>query len=559
MTIPKNYRIGIVRQRLDFTEDTILLEGVTGLPETEKDHHWKVEKILAGLGFSQDDMQRHPQEFSGGFQVRLNLAKILVSEPDLLLLDEPTNYLDITSIRWVERFLVRWPHELMLITHDRGFMDKVVTHTVGIHRRKARKIAGDTNKYYSQIAQDEEIYEKTRLNDERRQKEIKQFITRFRAKARLANMVQSRVKTLEKLEKKDKLAQIETLDFSFRSEAFRGKHVLSVRNASFTYDPALPLIENFDLSVTAGDRICVVGKNGKGKTTLLKLLAGALDPQDGEIQYNPSVKKGFFEQTNIQTLDDRRTVEEEILYSHAGIDQQAARNICGAMMFSGNSALKKISVLSGGEKSRVLLGKILVTPLNLLLLDEPTNHLDLDSCDALLAAIDSFEGTVIMVTHNEMFLHALAERLVVFQDDGVTLFEGSYNQFLKKAGWSEERSDKKTLAKKVNIAEPMEKLTKKEARKKRSELVAERGRLLNPLKKKIRFAESEIEKQEERLNALNQEMMEASGTGNGGQIADISKKIHTCNDAIEKRFADLEALHEEKDKLDKKFGVLLEE
>ena len=356
---------------------------MTGLPETEKDHHWKVEKILAGLGFSQDDMQRHPQEFSGGFQVRLNLAKVLVSEPDLLLLDEPTNYLDITSIRWVERFLLRWPHELMLITHDRGFMDKVVTHTVGIHRHKARKIAGNTDKYYSQIAQDEEIYEKTRLNDERRQKEIKQFITRFRAKARLANLVQSRIKTLEKLEKKDKLGQIDTLDFSFRSEPFRGKHVLSVSNASFAYDAASPLIENFDLSVNAGDRICVVGKNGKGKTTLLKLLAGSLDPQDGEIQYNPSVKKGFFEQTNIQTLDERRTVEEEILYSHAGIDRQAARNICGAMMFEGNSALKKISVLSGGEKSRVLLGKILVTPLNLLLLDEPTNHLDMDSMRCL--------------------------------------------------------------------------------------------------------------------------------------------------------------------------------
>ncbi|MEN8243818.1 MAG: ATP-binding cassette domain-containing protein [Thermodesulfobacteriota bacterium] len=558
LTIPKNYRIGIVRQQLDFTEDTILLEGVTGLPETEKDHHWKVEKILAGLGFSQDDMQRHPQEFSGGFQVRLNLAKILVSEPDLLLLDEPTNYLDITSIRWVERFLVRWPHELMLITHDRGFMDKVVTHTVGIHRRKARKIVGDTNKYYSQIAQDEEIYEKTRLNDERRQKEIKQFITRFRAKARLANLVQSRIKTLEKLEKKDKLGQIDTLDFSFRSEKFRGKHVLSMRNASFSYNAGTPLIENFDLSVNAGDRICVVGKNGKGKTTLLKLLAGALDPQDGEIQYNPSVKKGFFEQTNIQTLDDRRTVEEEILYSHAGIDQQAARNICGAMMFSGNSALKKISVLSGGEKSRVLLGKILVTPLNLLLLDEPTNHLDMDSCDALLAAIDSFEGTVIMVTHNEMFLHALAERLVVFQDDGITLFEGSYNYFLNKKGWAEERTGKKIQAAKVKKAVPEEKLTKKEARKKRSELVAERGRALNPLKKKIRNAENDIEQQEERLEVLNQEMMEASEAGDGEQIAVISKKIHACNDGIEKRFTELEGLHEKKGKLEATYGELLE-
>ncbi|MBW1891258.1 MAG: ABC-F family ATP-binding cassette domain-containing protein [Deltaproteobacteria bacterium] len=557
LTIPKNYRMGIVRQRLDFTEDTILTEGMTGLPETEKDHHWKVEKILMGLGFSQGDMQRHPQEFSGGFQVRLNLAKVLVSEPDLLLLDEPTNYLDITSIRWIERFLVRWPHELMLITHDRGFMDKVVTHMVGIHRHKARKIAGDTHKYYSQVAQDEEVYEKTRLNDERRQKEIKQFITRFRAKARLANLVQSRIKTLEKLEKKDKLAQISTLDFAFRSERFRGKHVLSVRNAAFTYNPDVPLINNFDLSVNAGDRICVIGKNGKGKTTLLKLLAGALDPQTGEIQYNPSVKKGFFEQTNIQTLDDRRTVEEEILYSSEGIDQQTARNICGAMMFEGNSALKKISVLSGGEKSRVILGKILVTPLNLLLLDEPTNHLDMDSCDALLAAIDSFEGTVIMVTHNEMFLHALAERLVVFQDDGIALFEGGYSSFLNKHGWDEERTEKKPPAKTPERNESTEKLTKKEARKKRSELIVERGRLLKPLKQQIRRAEDEIEKRENRLKMLNEDMMAASSTNNGKQIAEISKQIHACNAVIEKQFTELETLHDKKGKLEEKYTAII--
>ncbi len=557
LTIPKNYRMGIVRQQLDFTEDTILAEGMTGLPETEKDHHWKVEKILMGLGFSQGDMQRHPQEFSGGFQVRLNLAKVLVSEPDLLLLDEPTNYLDITSIRWIERFLVRWPHELMLITHDRGFMDKVVTHMVGIHRHKARKIAGDTHKYYTQVAQDEEVYEKTRLNDERRQKEIKQFITRFRAKARLANLVQSRIKTLEKLEKKDKLAQISTLDFAFRSERFRGKHVLSVRNAAFTYNPDVPLINNFDLSVNAGDRICVIGKNGKGKTTLLKLLAGALDPQTGEIQYNPSVKKGFFEQTNIQTLDDRRTVEEEILYSSEGIDQQTARNICGAMMFEGNSALKKISVLSGGEKSRVILGKILVTPLNLLLLDEPTNHLDMDSCDALLAAIDSFEGTVIMVTHNEMFLHALAERLVVFQDDGIVLFEGGYSSFLNKHGWDEERTEKKPPAKTPERNESTEKLTKKEARKKRSELIVERGRLLKPLKQQIRRAEDEIEKRENRLEMLNEDMMAASSTNNGKQIAEISKQIHACNAVIEKQFAELETLHDKKGQLEEKYTAAL--
>jgi ATP-binding cassette subfamily F protein 3 len=433
--IPKNYRIDYVRQNLKFTADTALNEGIRALPEQEKDHHWKVEKILAGLGFSRQDFDRHPDDLSGGLQVRLNLVKALVAEPDLLLLDEPTNFLDITSIRWVEQFLSSWPHELMLITHDRSFMDKVVTHTMGIHRRNLRKIAGNTTKYYSQIAQDEEVYEKTRINDERRRKEIQQFITRFRAKARLANLVQSRVKTLKKMEKKDKLEELKLLDFSFRSSPFPGKSILTCSHLTFAYNEQKSLIKDFNVTIGTGERVCVVGKNGKGKTTLLKLLAGRLPPLSGQTIYHPSAITGFFEQTNVNSLVDTRTVEEEILYSHPDIDRQRARNICGAMMFSGDDALKKISVLSGGEKSRVMLGKLLATPVNLLLLDEPTNHLDMESCDALLAAIDFFEGTVIMVTHNEMFLHTLADKLIVFQNDEIDVFDGRYQQFLEKGGW----------------------------------------------------------------------------------------------------------------------------
>ncbi len=198
---PKNYRIGYVAQKLDFTEDSLLAESMTALPANEADHHWKAERILTGLGFSQEDLSRPPAEFSGGFQVRLNLAKALIAEPDLLLLDEPTNYLDIETIRWIERFLLNWPHELLLITHDRSFMDHLATHILGIHRKKVKKIEGGTDKYYSQIAQEEEIHEKTRRNSEKRQKEIEQFIGRFRAKARLAGLVQSRIKTLAKMEK----------------------------------------------------------------------------------------------------------------------------------------------------------------------------------------------------------------------------------------------------------------------------------------------------------------------------------------------------------------------
>ncbi|MCP4109461.1 MAG: ATP-binding cassette domain-containing protein [Desulfobacteraceae bacterium] len=545
LVIPKNYYIGYVRQHIEFTQDTVLKEGMRGLPEHEQDHHWKVEKILAGLGFSNTDMQRSPGEFSGGYQVRLNLAKVLISEPDLLLLDEPTNYLDITSIRWVKQFLLSWPHELMLITHDRSFMDKVVTHTIAIHRRKTRKIEGNTGKLYEQIAQEEEIHEKTRMNDERKEKEIQQFITRFRAKARLAGMVQSRVKTLEKMEKKGKLENLKNLDFSFQSKPFPGKYVMNTQNISFSYDSGPRLISDFNITVNSGDRICIIGKNGKGKTTLIKLLAGALKPRDGEIVYNPNVTKGFYEQTNVSTLVDTRTVVEEILFSDTHVDRQLAWNICGAMMFEGDVALKRIEVLSGGEKSRVMLGKLLVTPVNLLLLDEPTNHLDMESCDAMLAALDNFDGVVIMVTHNEMFLHALAQRLVVFKDDGIDIFEGTYQSFLEKGGWEDEipRARKNENTNEHPEKEELSlKLTKKELRRRRSEIIAERAKAVKPLEQSIARTEKDIEARENELDMLNKAMQEASEIQDGKKIAELSRSIHVCQADIDRLFDELEKL-----------------
>ncbi len=557
--IPKNYRIGMVRQRLSFTKDTILKEGMAELPASKRDHSWEIEKILAGLGFSAKDMGRHPGEFSGGFQVRLNLAKVIASEPDLLLLDEPTNYLDIASIRWIETFLVKWPHELMLITHDRGFMDKVVTHILGIHRQRIRKIKGNTENYYAQVAQDEEVYEKTRINDERKRKEVSHFITRFRAKARLANLVQSRIKTLEKMEKKERLEKISTLDFSFRYKPMRGKHVMRAERISFSYDPDMMLIRDLSITVNNGDRIGVIGKNGKGKTTLLKLLAAALEPGSGDIHYSPNLEIGFFEQTNTRLLDDTRTVEEEILYSRTDIDRQRARDICGAMMFEGDSALKKIAVLSGGERSRVLLGKILATPVNLLILDEPSNHLDMDSSDALLAALDSYEGTVIMVTHNEMFLHALADRLIVFQDDHVGVFEGGYQYFLEKEGWHDENIDRSISKATDERAMPADRLTKKEIRRRRSEIITERGKKIKPLDQKIVNAEKDIERYEEKIHELNDTLIDASQSNDGKVIAEISKEIHKYQVLIEERFTEFELLYKHRENIESQYNNSLKD
>ncbi|MEA2101444.1 MAG: ABC-F family ATP-binding cassette domain-containing protein [Thermodesulfobacteriota bacterium] len=535
--IPKHYRIGHLKQHLGFTKNTIIEECLESIPGDPLAQQWKAEKILSGLGFSQNDMDRTPGEFSGGYQVRLNLAKVLVSKPDLLLLDEPSNYLDITSIRWIESFLHAWPNELVLITHDRTFMDRVITHTLGIHRRKIRKITGATGKYYEQIARDEEIYEKTRINEERRRKETEIFIDRFRAKARLATLVQSRVKTLEKLEPIEHLEKIKDIGFSFQDSPFHGRIIIEARDLSFSYTKQHPLIHGFNLAIGPKDRICIMGKNGRGKTTLLRLLAGSLNPDQGEIVNHPSAMTGVFEQTNIARLHAERTIEEELLASSGKVDKQGARGILGALHFEGDAALKKIRVLSGGEKSRVMLAKLLVSPLNILLLDEPTNHLDMETCDVLLEAINRFDGALVMVTHNETFLHTLAERLIVFDQQKTEVFEGGYQRFLDKVGWEAME----------NTSESMNDRKKKgqdraETRRIRSKIISQRSGTIKPLEQRISQVEDEIDSHEKKIEACTSAMQEASLKGDGKQIAELSKSIHSSETTIEGLFDEMERL-----------------
>jgi ATP-binding cassette subfamily F protein 3 len=469
---PKGYRIGHLAQHLTFTEPSVLKEACLGLPEHERDEEYRGEIILNGLGFSEEDIHRSPSEFSGGFQIRINLAKLLLSEPNLLLLDEPTNYLDIISMRWLTEFLREWRGEMILISHDRLFMDSVTTHTMFIHRGSIRKVKGSTTKLYEQVAQDEQNYEKSRIAEEKKRKELEEFIARFRAQAAKAALVQSKIKMLEKLGQKEELDSIYELDFRFNPAAFPGKQMGDVRELSFSYPNGPKLIEDLSLNINKGDRIAVIGKNGRGKSTFLKLLASELQPESGSVTLSQNVKIGYFGQTNISRLDPKLTVEDEIYSVNQRMPRTQVRAICGTMMFSGDDALKKISVLSGGEKSRVLLGKILAEPTNLLLLDEPTNHLDMESIQALIESLKGYDGAVVIVTHSELILRELANRLVVFQFGKPYLFDYDYQYFLEKEGWGEETGmsssrvvstdeRKPALEKKVPDAKLAERLQKK--------------------------------------------------------------------------------------------------
>lgn len=536
IALPKNYTIGYLKQHLEFEEFTVLQEACLGLKEDEQDQVWKAEKILTGLGFSEDELYMSPEEFSGGFQVRLNLAKVLLGEPHLLLLDEPTNYLDIVSIRWLTKFLQRWPNELIIITHDRDFMNSITTHTMVIHRQKIKKMPGDTNKLFAQIALEEEVYELTRQKEQKQRDETMEFINRFRAQAARASLVQSRIKSLEKMGTKEELGRVMELGFKFNAMPFQAQNLIRVAGLTFGYTPERTLINDLSFEIGKKDRICVIGKNGKGKSTLLRLLAGELTPTSGEITNHPSCHMGYFGQTNIERLNPALTIEKELALVRPDVHYSEIRKTCGAMMFQGDLALKKISVLSGGEKSRVSLGKILLSPTNLLLLDEPTNHLDLESCDSMIAALDDFSGGVVIVTHSEMFLHHLANRLIVFNEDRVFVFEGTYQEFLDKHGWEDEpkkrKKEKGSGAKKQKLSS--------------SDFNKQRKILLN----KIAEVEAQIETDEALFEALNLQISESAGK-DGGAMKDLQLKSHLHQRAVEMGYKTLETLINELDLLDK--------
>ncbi|GBE40402.1 putative ABC transporter ATP-binding protein YheS [bacterium BMS3Bbin09] len=554
--IPNNYILGHLSQHIRFTENSVLQEACLSLPKTEDvmDETYKAETILMGLGFSIEDLSQDPMELSGGFQVRLNLAKVLVSDPNLLLLDEPTNYLDIVSMRWLGRFLRTWKKELIIITHDRVFMDSVTTHTMIIHRCGVRKEPGPTEKIYSRLLQEEEIYEQTRINDDKKRKEVEQFINRFRAKATKAKAVQSRIKALQKTDRLEKLAAAKDLEFTFNSAPFTGKQLMEVKDLSFGFDPETTLlIKDLSFYVGKNDRIAIIGKNGKGKTTLLSLLAGELSPTGGNLHLHRDLKLAYFGQTNIDRLNPEKTVEEEIMDVHPIHSRGKARAICGAMMFPGDQALKKVSVLSGGERSRVLLGKLLVSPTNMLLLDEPTNHLDMESTESLVEAIDEFSGALMIVTHSEMILHTLATRLIVFNDRKVTLFEGTYQDFLDRVGW---KSEAGPIQPKTNPA--ISGTDKKDLRRVRGELINEKSRTLGALQTKIDDIENEIMRLEKQTDRDNNDLLEASKRGDGEIIKTLSKTVHESSAMIESLFSELDLLHTELESKTKEFEEKLQ-
>ncbi|HIP13558.1 MAG TPA: ABC transporter ATP-binding protein [Arcobacter sp.] len=553
ISIPKGYKIGALKQHLVFTESTLVDEVALALSEDDKYSIYKVEKFLFGLGFTHEDLDKSPLSFSGGFQIRINLAKLLLTEPNLLLLDEPTNYLDILSLRWLKQFLCTFDGEVILITHDRDFMDAVSTHTMGLNRKQLSIIQGDTHKFYAQLQSDDELYQKQKITQDKKVKELEEFIAKNKARASTAAQAQSKVKLLEKMDIMDSLGYDNTLKFDFNFKDTPAKVLLEVNNLSFGYSTDNILFKDISFTLKKGETIGIIGKNGKGKSTLLNTIAKELTPISGNIDYHGTSSFGHFGQTNISHLNPKNNVMDEIYVSNPKLPASVVRSICGTMMFTGDSAEKKISLLSGGEKSRVMLGQIIAKDVNVLFLDEPTNHLDMDSIDALTKAIKNFEGSCIIVTHSEALLRAVCDRLVVFSKGSASTFDGNYDEFLSKIGWKEENDQDN-----VEVKKEIPKVNKKENKKLRSELIKQRNKLTSPLKKEVDKLESQIMKIEEDLEVHHEELISASNACDNSKVMDISRIVTTQEKEVEDKFELLEIAQNKVDDITQEYDIKLE-
>ena len=389
----------------------------------------EMSQVLLGLGFQLDDFSRQTNEFSGGWRMRLELAKILLSKPDVLLLDEPTNHLDIESIVWLESWLKNYLGAVVLVSHDRAFLDAVTNRTIDLILGKANDYKASYSKYVELRKDRQEKQIQSKKNQDKEVKQTKMLIDKFRYKKSKAAFAQSLIKKLDKMEMIE-VEQDETasMHFKFPPAPHSGKVTLKVNEVSKSYDE-LEVLKGIDLLLERGEKIAFVGKNGEGKTTLAKIIVDSI-PFEGQVEYGHQVKVGYYAQNQSELLDENKTIIQVVEDAADEHSRPRVRDMLGSFLFSGDAAQKKIKVLSGGERARVALCKLLLEPVNLLIMDEPTNHLDMVSKDILKNALNNYDGTLIIVSHDRDFLQGLSEKVYEFKDQGIKEYLGDINEFL---------------------------------------------------------------------------------------------------------------------------------
>ncbi len=490
-------------------------------------------RILHGLGFSQDDHPRPISELSGGWKMRAVLAALLYQRPNVLLLDEPTNHLDMPSVAWFSTFLREYGQALILVSHDREFLNEQVNRVVSFEPEGVRTYRGDYEQYLLQREEERHVLENRARNLEREKAHLEEFVRRFRAKARRASQAQSRVKKLEKMESVELHGSARRAHFAFPPTERGARIPLRVDDLSKSFGERL-VLDRVSLSVERGDRIAIVGPNGAGKTTLLRILAGEIEASAGRVHAPGQSDVRYFAQHHADALGLDRTVLEEVAYSSGGAENQTLRGVLGALLFDELGVAKRVSVLSGGERARVALAKLLIRPGNVLLMDEPTNHLDLETTEALTDALSTYDGTLLFVSHNRAFIRRLATRLWVVHGGGVESYGGTLDDYL----WSCRDRDV-VPATEVEIRPEAAKKTRrarKEERRRAAEERIERNRRVKPLEKRITELEETIAALESTIAEHNVDLSRPEVYDDPARRDSLLRNVTEAQAALEQAF-----------------------
>jgi len=456
----------------------------------------EAEAILEGIGFKTDDLNRPLKEFSGGWRMRVMLAKLLLEKPSLLMLDEPTNHLDLPSIQWIENYLRTYEGAIIVVSHDRRFLDAVTTTTVEVARQTLTHYGGNYSFYLEEKELREEIQKNAYENQQQQIKQTERFIERFRAKATKARQVQSRVKALERMDLiEDVVDDTMVMNFKFGFQQKSGRFITELKDISKSYGP-LDILKHTTTNIERGDKIALIGANGKGKSTLLRIIAGT-ESIEGERKEGFNVITAFYAQHQLEALTVENEILDELKQAGSKKTESELRSILGCFLFQGDDVFKKIKVLSGGEKSRVALAKTLLSEANFLMMDEPTNHLDFLSVNILVQALQQYEGSFLIVSHDRHFISQIANKIWYIEDEQIKEYPGTYAEYVY---WQEQQAPK---------TEQIEKNKSKKEKKPKNKPKTD-DRELKRLEKELTQVEDKIAKAEQIISALEDEMAKPS-------------------------------------------------
>jgi len=483
---------------------------------------YRANEILAGLGFSTEDQQRPLNTFSGGWRMRVMLAKILLQNPDILLLDEPTNHMDLPSIKWLETYLNGFDGAIVIVSHDRYFLDKIVNRIVESRKGKLTSYAGNYTFYVEEKELRGEIQKGEFKNQQAKIKQEERLIERFKAKASKAKMAQSRMKALDKLERVEDVDNDNpTVNFRFKFSKPSGRHVIKIEDAYKSY-PNIDILENAEGLIEKGDKIALIGANGKGKSTLLRIIAGA-EAFKGKCETGHNVTTTFFAQHQLESLHLDNSILEELQSFAPKHSDTELRSILGCFLFTGDDVFKKIRVLSGGEKSRVALAKSLTTDSNFLILDEPTNHLDIQSVNILIQALQQYEGTFIAVSHDRYFLDNVANKIWYIEDRDIKEYPGTYAEYEE---WNAEREKNPALA----VKEVKKEKPKKEEPKPQPS--DEKNKQLKKLNQQLQKLEEDVLAKEVEVKQIETEIAKEEVYSNAAKLKDANERYAKAKEEL---------------------------